>query len=125
MEPTEHNRRAWDEIHRQRTEALAGERGLPSPVRHALAGLESKRVLHLQCGTGESTAELAELGELGGRLTRAALQVEDALALEPGQRVPHGRRQAAFARERLRALPVDLVPGSPVVLGRFHRSGEQ
>src|SRR6266540_4083252 len=62
MEPTEHNRRAWDEIHRQRTEALAGERGLPSPVRHALAGLESKRVLHLQCGTGESTAELAELG---------------------------------------------------------------
>ena len=27
MEPTEHNRRAWDEIHRQRAEALAGERG--------------------------------------------------------------------------------------------------
>jgi ubiquinone/menaquinone biosynthesis C-methylase UbiE len=62
MEPTEHNRRAWDEIHRQRTEALAGERGLPSPVRHALADLKGKRVLHLQCGTGESTAELAELG---------------------------------------------------------------
>jgi predicted TPR repeat methyltransferase len=62
MEPTEHNRRAWDEIHRQRSEALAGERGLPSPVRHALADLKGKRVLHLQCGTGESTAELAELG---------------------------------------------------------------
>jgi ubiquinone/menaquinone biosynthesis C-methylase UbiE len=62
MEPTEHNRRAWDEIHRQRTEALAGERGLPSPVRHALADLKGKRVLHLQCGTGESTAELAGLG---------------------------------------------------------------
>ena len=29
MEPTEHNRRAWDEIHRQRAEALSGERGLP------------------------------------------------------------------------------------------------
>jgi SAM-dependent methyltransferase len=62
MEPTEHNRRAWDEIHRQRAEALAGERGLPSPVRHALADLSNKRVLHLQCGTGESSAELAELG---------------------------------------------------------------
>jgi ubiquinone/menaquinone biosynthesis C-methylase UbiE len=62
MEPTEHNRRAWDEIHRLRAEALAGERGLPAQVRHALADLTSKRVLHLQCGTGEATAELAELG---------------------------------------------------------------
>ena len=62
MEPTEHNRRAWDEIHRKRAEALAGERGLPSPVRNALADLNGKRVLHLQCGTGEATAELAELG---------------------------------------------------------------
>lgn len=62
MEPTEHNRRAWDEIHRQRAEALAGERGLPAQVRRALADLKTKRVLHLQCGTGEATAELAELG---------------------------------------------------------------
>jgi SAM-dependent methyltransferase len=62
MEPTEHNRRAWDEIHRQRAEALAGHRGLPSPVRHALADLGTKRVLNVHCGTGESAAELAELG---------------------------------------------------------------
>jgi SAM-dependent methyltransferase len=62
MEPTEHNRRAWDEIHRQRTEALAGERGLPAQVRRALADLTDKRVLHLQCATGEATAELAALG---------------------------------------------------------------
>jgi len=62
MEPTEHNRRAWDEIHRQRAQALAGERGLPSPVRHALADLTDKRVLHLHCGSGEATAQLAELG---------------------------------------------------------------
>ena len=64
MEPTEHNRRAWDEIHRRRAEALSGERGLPKPVRGALADLEKKRVLDLQCGTGESTAELAELGAI-------------------------------------------------------------
>ena len=62
MEPTDYNRRAWDEIHRQRAEALAGERGLPGPVRHALADLTEKRVLHLMCGTGEATAQLAELG---------------------------------------------------------------
>jgi SAM-dependent methyltransferase len=62
MEPTEHNRRAWDEIHRKRAEALGGERGLPSPVRNAFADLKGKRVLDLQCGTGEATAELAELG---------------------------------------------------------------
>jgi len=64
MEPTEHNRRAWNEIHRQRAEALSGERGLPKQVRGALADLEKKRVLDLQCGTGESTAELAELGAI-------------------------------------------------------------
>ena len=62
MEPTEHNRRAWDELHRRRAEASAGDRGLPAPVRHALADLTGKRVLHLQCHTGDATAELAELG---------------------------------------------------------------
>ena len=77
MEPTEHNRRAWDEIHRQRAEALAGERGLPSPVRHALADLSNKRVLHLQCGTGEASAELAQLGAVvtGVESSGAALEV--------------------------------------------------
>jgi len=77
MEPTEHNRRAWDEIHRQRAEALAGQRGLPSPVRHALADLSNKRVLHLQCGTGEASAELAELGAVvtGVESSGAALEV--------------------------------------------------
>ena len=30
MEPTDQNRRAWDEIHRRRTEAMLGELGLPT-----------------------------------------------------------------------------------------------
>jgi SAM-dependent methyltransferase len=64
MEPTEHNRRAWDEIHQKRAEVLGGERGLPSQVRNAFADLQGKRVLDLQCGTGEATAELAELGAI-------------------------------------------------------------
>jgi SAM-dependent methyltransferase len=62
MEPTEQNRRAWDEVHPRRAEVLGGKLGLPAHVRRALADLSGKRVLDLQCGTGESAAELAELG---------------------------------------------------------------
>lgn len=62
MEPTERNMRAWNEIHRRRAEAMQGQLGLPQVVRSALGDLTGRRVLHLQCATGESTAELAELG---------------------------------------------------------------
>ncbi len=62
MEPTDQNRRAWDEVHRRRAEAMQGELGLPEQVKHSLGDLKDKRVLHLQCATGESTLELAELG---------------------------------------------------------------
>jgi SAM-dependent methyltransferase len=62
MEPTDKNRRAWDEIHRRRAQAMRGELGLPDVVRSALGDLSGRRVLHLQCATGESTAQLAELG---------------------------------------------------------------
>jgi SAM-dependent methyltransferase len=62
MEPSDKNRRAWDEIHRRRTQALQGQLGLHQVVRSALGDLAGRRVLHLQCATGESTAELAELG---------------------------------------------------------------
>jgi SAM-dependent methyltransferase len=78
MEPTEHNRRAWDEIHRRRAEALASERGLPRPVRHALADLSEKRVLHLYCGTGEATAQLAELGGVVTGVDTAGASLESA-----------------------------------------------
>ena len=61
MEPTDHNLRAWDEAHRA-AHVIPATRGLPSPVRHALADLHGKRALELQCGTGEAAAELAELG---------------------------------------------------------------
>lgn len=58
MEPTNENLRAWEETHRRQAQFA----GLPAPVRHALADLKGKRVLDLQCGTGESAAQLAELG---------------------------------------------------------------
>jgi SAM-dependent methyltransferase len=41
---------------------MQGQLGLPEVVRSALGDLSGRRVLHLQCATGESTAELAELG---------------------------------------------------------------
>ncbi len=62
MQPSDKNRRAWDEIHRRRAQAMQGQLGLPQVVRSALGDLAGRRVLHLQCATGESTAELAELG---------------------------------------------------------------
>jgi ubiquinone/menaquinone biosynthesis C-methylase UbiE len=62
MEPTDHNRRAFDQMHRGR---VHGRQGLPAVVRQTLAGrLKGKKVLHLQCGTGDGAAELAELGAI-------------------------------------------------------------
>jgi SAM-dependent methyltransferase len=59
MEPTEHNRRAFDDLHHGRRQ---GRRGLPPIVKATLGDLAEKRVLHLQCGDGEASAELAEQG---------------------------------------------------------------
>src|SRR5919205_352577 len=59
MEPTEHNRRAFDAAYRGRR---GRQRGLPPIVKATLGDLGGKRVLHLQCGSGEASAELAEQG---------------------------------------------------------------
>lgn len=61
MEPTERNLRAWEEAHRHRDEAAGGP-ALPEPVRHSLASVKGKRVLHVYCGTGEASVELEALG---------------------------------------------------------------
>lgn len=104
MEPTEHNRRAWDEIHRRRAQALAGRLGLPDAVRRSLGDLSGRRVLHLQCATGEETAELAALGatvtgvdiseealEVGRELAPAVLWVQADV-----QRLPRELRRGRF-----------------------------
>jgi SAM-dependent methyltransferase len=62
MEPTEDNLRAWEEAHRRRAGPSRDRPGLPAQVRHALGELSGKRVLHLGCGTGEGSAELADRG---------------------------------------------------------------
>src|SRR5947208_2191562 len=102
MEPTEHNRRAWDEIHRRRTEALAGALGIPPAIRERLPGLEGRHVLHLMCATGESTAELVELGALvtGVDISSEALTVAR-------ERAP----DAALIQADVHDLPIQLRRG--------------
>lgn len=63
MEPTDQNRRAFDDAHRTSENVLATP-GIPAPIRERLQGVAGSRVLHLFCGTGRETVELAELGAL-------------------------------------------------------------
>jgi SAM-dependent methyltransferase len=64
VEPTDQNRRAWDEIHRSRTRAASEQLLIPEQIFDLIPDVEGKHVLHLQCATGEATAELVELGAL-------------------------------------------------------------
>ena len=64
MEPTEENRRAWDKLQRTRVERSTEQPGIPEPIRALLPDLAGKHVLHEQCGTGETSAELAALGAM-------------------------------------------------------------
>lgn len=102
MEPSDHNRRAWDEVHRRRDEPANEGLGIPQLVRERLPNLEGHHVLHLQCGTGESTAELAELGAL---VTAVDIS-EEALTLAR-ERVP----DVAFVHADVHELPLELRRG--------------
>lgn len=64
------NRRMFDEAHRR---AAGGRASLPPIVRKTLRDLVGKSVLHLQCGSGEGSAELAEQGA-----TVTAIDVDEA-----------------------------------------------
>jgi len=102
VEPTDYNRRAWDEIHRRRADAMAGQLGIPPVIRERLPALEGKHVLHLQCATGESTAELVELGAL---VTGVDISAEaTAVARE---RAPN----AVFLEGDVQQLPLQLERG--------------
>jgi SAM-dependent methyltransferase len=98
MEPTDDNRRIWDEVHRPRPEDDAAA-GLPQVVEERLPDLAGKHVLHLGCGTGETTAELAGLGALVTGVDAAAETVTAAR-----ERVP----AVAFVQGDLNQLPVEL-----------------
>jgi SAM-dependent methyltransferase len=100
MEPTDDNRRAFDDVHRAR----GGAPALPDVVRRTLGGIAGKRVLHLQSGTGEATAALAELGAVAtgldprSELLEAAREQWPTILWVPGdaQDVPSELRRGRF-----------------------------
>jgi SAM-dependent methyltransferase len=102
VEPTEQNRRAWDEVHRRRAEWMDGRLQIPEHVRERLPDLKGRTVLHLQCATGEETAELAELGAL---VTGVDFS-EEALAVAR-ERWP----EIAWVRGDVQSLPLELRRG--------------
>ena len=87
MEPTDLNRRVWDEAHRPRERSLPG---LPRAVEERLPDLAGKHVLHLECGTGEATAELAGLGALVTGVDGSAEAVAAARGRAPAVAFVHG-----------------------------------
>jgi SAM-dependent methyltransferase len=97
MEPTEHNRRAWDEAHRRPEWA---PQPLPDPVGERLPDIGGKHVLHVPCGSGEATAGLVELGALVTGVDRSG----DAIAAAQ-ERVP----SAAFVLADVQELPLQLT----------------
>ncbi len=96
MEPTQENVRAWDQLHRREDSVL------PSTVRERLPDLSGRHVLHLACGTGVESMELAELG---GFVTGVD-PVEEHLNA--------GRAHSAsvaWVHADVHALPVELLRG--------------
>src|SRR5919206_4076839 len=99
MEPTDANRRMFDERHRRRSRVRSP---LPPIVRQTLGDLAKKSVLHLHCRSGEGSAELAELGA-----TVTAIEPDEALLDEARERWPSILWIAADAQ----ALPANLRRG--------------
>jgi SAM-dependent methyltransferase len=101
VEPTDHNRRAFDDAHRTSENVLASP-GLPPRIRERLAGIGGSRVLHLLCGTGRETLELVELGALVTGVDDDAEAIETARRRGPD--VP-------WVHADVEALPPELLLG--------------
>ena len=102
MEPTDHNRRAWDEIHRSRAAAQEEHLGIPDAIRERLSDVSGRHVLHLQCGTGEATAQLVELGALVTAVDDSPQAIEAAREHAP---------DVAYLVADVEALPIELRRG--------------
>jgi SAM-dependent methyltransferase len=102
VEPTEHNRRAWDEIHRSRTRAASEQLLIPTQIFELLPEIEGKHVLHLQCATGEATAQLVERGALVTAVDLSAENIEVARERAP---------DVAYYQADVHELPLELHRG--------------
>jgi SAM-dependent methyltransferase len=101
MEPTDDNRRAFDERHRTSENVLA-VRGMPEQIRERLQGAEGSRVLHLFCGTGRESQDLVDLGALVTGVD------DDAAAIEAARR---RRPELPWVHADPHALPPELLLG--------------
>jgi len=114
MEPTDVNRRMFDEVHRRRGE---GRAALPPIVKQTLGDLTGKNVLHLHCGSGEASAELAGHG---AKVT--AIEPDEALLESARERWPSILWIAADAQQlpqNLRRGRFDLVYSPEGVIERL------
>jgi SAM-dependent methyltransferase len=114
LEPTDVNRRMFDEVHRRRGE---GRASLPPIVKQTLRDLAGKSVLHLHCGSGEGSAELAELGA-----TVTAIDLDEAALDAARERWPSILWIPADAQSlpaNLRRARFDLVYSPEGVLARL------
>ena len=118
MEPTDQNRKAWDEIHRGRAKAMAGQLGIPEKIRELLPDVAGKHVLHLQCATGESTAELVELGALVSAVDISAEALD--VARERAPDVAYVHADVHDLPLEIRRARFDLVYTGGGVLIRLH-----
>ncbi len=104
MEPTEENIRVWDEVHRRLAERPEAP-PLPDIVRERLPRLDGRHVLHLNCGDGAQTVELATLGALV-----TGVDPSDEALTVARRRDP----TVAWVQAHPEALPLELQRG------RFH-----
>src|SRR5262245_42340935 len=95
MWPTEQNRAAWE----QRFGPGGAAARMPDGVRARLGAVEGKHVMHMPCGAGEVTAELAALGALG-----TGIDVPEQALGAARERVKEG----AFFQAELHDLPLQL-----------------
>ncbi len=102
MEPTDQNRRAWDEIHRSRTRAASEQLLIPRQIFDLLPDVEGRHVLHLQCATGEATAQLVERGALVTAVDVSAEEIEIARERAP---------DVAYYHANVHELPLELHRG--------------
>jgi SAM-dependent methyltransferase len=104
----------FDERHRR---AGDGRTTLPAIVRQTLRELEGKSVLHLQCGSGEGSAELAEAGAVVTAIDPDVALLDAARERWPSILWIEADAQALPAN--LRRARFDLVYSPEGVLGRI------
>ncbi|TMK80218.1 MAG: class I SAM-dependent methyltransferase [Actinobacteria bacterium] len=97
---------------------MAGQLGIPDGIRELLPEVAGKHVLHLQCATGESTAELVALGALVSAVDISTEALE--VARERAPDVAYVHADAHDLPLELRRARFDLVYTGGGVLHWLH-----